>query len=307
MKNIFLLLSLFIIISSCNEGTVIDPIDGSYIRMLPKGTNSFLFKAYKPLVNKPVNIFYHIPAGIDMETALIVMVFHGMSRNADDYRDYWISSADKYGFMIFCPEFTKELYPSDSDSNSQYNFGNMITSGNLNPKEVWTFSIVNPIFDRIKLATGNESESFYMFGHSAGSQFVHRCLTFLPEVKAKKAVAANAGWYTMPDFDVVYPYGLEASFLHSDSLPQLFEREIIVLLGTADTLRTPSLRQSALADDQGLNRFERGLYYFNLSSSYASENGLVFNWSIMDVPDVGHTGSAMSVAAANFLFGEIGK
>lgn len=301
MKYIFLLLSL-IIISSCNEGIVNDPIDGSYIRMLPKGTNSFLFKAYKPLVDKPVNIFYHIPVAIDMETAPIVMVFHGMSRNADDYRDYWISSADKYGFMIFCPEFTKELYPS-----GQYNYGNMITSGNLNPKEVWSFSIVNPIFDRIKLATANESESFYMFGHSAGSQFVHRCLTFLPEVKAKKAVTANAGWYTMPDFDVVYPYGLEGSFLHSDSLPQLFEREIIVLLGTADTLRTSSLRQTALADDQGLNRFERGHYYFNWSSSYASENELVFNWSIMDVPDVGHTGSAMSVAAANYFFEEIGK
>lgn len=302
MKYIFLLLSL-IIISSCSEETVIEPIDGSYIRMLPKGTNSFLFKAHESLVDKPVKIFYHIPAGIDMETAPIVMVFHGMSRNADDYRDYWISSADKYRFMIFCPEFTKELYPS----SSQYNYGNMITSGNLNLKEVWTFSIVNPIFDRIKMATANESESFYMFGHSAGSQFVHRCLTFLPEVKAKIAVAANAGWYTMPDFDVIYPYGLEASFLDSDSLPQFFERELIVLLGTADTLRTSSLRQTALADDQGLNRFERGHYYFNWSSSYASENGFVFNWSIMDVPDVGHSGSAMSVAAANFLFGEIGK
>lgn len=303
MKYIFLLLSL-IIISSCSEETVIEPIDGSYVRMLPKGTNSFLFKAHESLVNKPVKIFYHIPTGIDMVTAPIVMVFHGMSRNADDYRDYWISSADKYGFMIFCPEFTKELYPSDSDSNNQYNLGNMITSGNLNPKEVWTFTIVNPIFDRIKLATANESESFYMFGHSAGSQFVHRCLTFLPEVKVKKAVTANAGWYTMPDFDVVYPYGLEASFLHSDSLPQLFEREIIVLLGTADTLRTSSLRQSALADDQGVNRFERGHYYFNWSSSYASENGLVFNWSIIDVPNVGHSGSAMSVAAANYFFEE---
>lgn len=306
MKYIFLLLSL-IIISSCSEETVIDTIDESYIRLLPKGTNSFLFKAHESFVDKPVKIFYHIPTGIDMETAPIVMVFHGMSRNADDYRDYWISSADKYGFMIFCPEFTKELYPSDSDSNNQYNLGNMITSGNLNPKEVWTFTIINPIFDRIKLATANESESFYMFGHSAGSQFVHRCLTFLPEVKAKKAVTANAGWYTMPDFDVVYPYGLEGSFLHSDSLPQLFEREIIVLLGTADTLRTSSLRQSALADDQGLNRFERGHYYFSWSSSYASENGLVFNWSVIDVPDVGHSGSAMSVAAANYFFEEIGK
>ncbi len=306
MNKIFLLLSL-IVISSCNKGPVNNTNAGSYIRMLPEGTNSFIFTAYKPLADKPVNIYYHIPEGVDMKTAPIVLVFHGMSRNADDYRDYWISSADKYGFMIFCPEFTKELYPSDSDSNSQYNFGNMITDGNLNPKEVWTYSIVNPIFDRIKLATANTSESFYMFGHSAGSQFVHRCLTFLPGVNAKLAVAANAGWYTMPDFNVVYPYGLDDSYLQSDSLSQFFEREIVVLLGTADTLRTSSLRQSEPADAQGLNRFERGQYYYSWSSAYASDNGLVFGWSLEEVPDVGHSGNAMSVAAANYLFGSTTK
>lgn len=300
-----LIITLTILLASCkNDNSGDDSIDTSKIKMLEKGTSSFVFKAYKPLEDKPVNIYYHIPEAVDMETAPVVMVFHGMSRNADDYRDYWISSAEKYGFMIFCPEFTKELFPSDSDSDNQYNLGRMITSGVLNPKDEWTFSIVNPIFDRIKLATGNTSESFYMFGHSAGSQFVHRSLTFMPEIKAEIAVAANAGWYTMPDTTVIYPYGLKDSYIESENIPLLLERKVIVLLGTADTLRTSSLRQSELADEQGLTRFERGHFYYNWASAYASDKDLDFGWSLIEVPDVDHSGSRMSVAAADYLFGQ---
>lgn len=301
LKRTFFLVFI-ILIASCKEKSGKDPDIGSYINMLKAGTGSFSFNSYEPLSEKPVNIHYHIPAGANMNTAPVVMVFHGMSRNADDYRDYWISSADKYGFMIFCPEFTDELYPS-----SEYTRGNVITSGILNPKEVWTFSIVNPIFDRIKLATGNESESFYMFGHSAGAQFVHRCLTFMPETKAKKAISANAGWYTMPDYSVSFPYGLKDSFLETDSLPALFARDLIVLLGCADTLRTSSLRQTVEADTQGRNRYERGHNYFEWSSNYSESNSIVFEWEVIDVPDVGHTGSAMSLAAAENLFGNTGK
>jgi len=303
LKKIFFLLCI-LFIASCKEDPGTNTDNGQHIKMLPEGTGSFRFTAYKPLEDKPVNIYYHIPLGLDMTTAPIVMVFHGMSRNADDYRDYWVGSANKYGFMIFSPEFTKELYPTDSDSNSHYNLGNMITNGELNPEDIWTYSIVNPIFDRIKLATGSVNEQFYMFGHSAGSQFVQRCLTFKPDLKTKKAIAANAGWYTMPDSEIEYPYGLKNSYMSGDRLPELFSKDIVVLLGTADTLRTSSLRQTSQADAQGLNRYERGNYYYNWALDYAGDNGLTFGWTLKEVPDVGHSGSAMSVAAANYLFGE---
>ncbi len=302
MKKTVLLLSIILLAACKNDNG--DPNNEPTVKMLQPGTNFFRFDTYKPLADKPVNIYYHIPEGIDLKTAPVVMVFHGMSRNADDYRDYWISSAGKYGFMIFCPEFSEELYPSYSDSNSHYNLGNMITDYTLNPKEVWTYSIINPIFDRIKLATGNVSESFYMFGHSAGAQFVHRSLTFLPEIKAKQAVAANAGWYTMPDTAAIYPYGLADSYVDNANIPLLLERELVVLLGTADTLRTSSLRQNEFTDAQGLTRFARGHYFYNWSSSYTDKNGLEFSWSIIEVPGIGHSGSAMSVAAADFLFGD---
>jgi pimeloyl-ACP methyl ester carboxylesterase len=301
MKNIFLLLALAFVVS-CKPN--VDPIDNSYIKLLEEGTGFIKFAKYEPFADKPVDIFYHIPEGIDMTTAPIVLVFHGMSRNADDYRDYWISSAEKYNLMIFAPEFTDELYPSVSDANSLYNFGNMITYGQLNPREEWTFSMVNPIFDFIRLITASENEKFYMFGHSAGAQFVQRCITFMPEVKTEVAVAANAGWYTVPDYDVDYPYGLKNSFLPADSLPKVFDRNVVILLGTADTLRTSNLRQSEEADLQGLTRYERGHYYFEESMEYAGENGLTFRWTTTDVPDIGHSGSGMSVAAANLLFGD---
>jgi hypothetical protein len=51
-----------------------------------------------------------------------------------------------------------------------------------------------------------------MYGHSAGAQFVHRYLQFYDSPKVKKAVAANAGWYTFPNEAINYPYGIKSLF-----------------------------------------------------------------------------------------------
>jgi len=50
---------------------------------------------------------------------------------------------------------------------------------------------------------------FSMFGHSAGAQFVHRYITFMPQGHLRAAVAANSGWYTLPDQTLKLPYGLK--------------------------------------------------------------------------------------------------
>ena len=45
-------------------------------------------------------------------------------------------------------------------------------------------------FVTVKAATGNRSERYHLYGHSAGAQFVHRFLYFMPDARVAKAVAA---------------------------------------------------------------------------------------------------------------------
>ena len=33
------------------------------------------------------------------------MSFHGSGRNADDYRDYWVSMSDEHKFIVLAPKF----------------------------------------------------------------------------------------------------------------------------------------------------------------------------------------------------------
>ena len=63
----------------------------------------------------------------------------------------------------------------------------------------------------------------------------------------------------MPDFGVRYPYGLAESGVTDDVLAGYFARDLVVLLGDADTVREDDdLRKSPEAELQGPQRFDRG-------------------------------------------------
>lgn len=57
----------------------------------------------------------------------------------------------------------------------------------------YSFMVVAPLFDAIKIATGNESSTYLIYGHSEGGQVVQHLVLFLPDARNAKAVAANPG------------------------------------------------------------------------------------------------------------------
>ena len=73
-------------------------------------------------------------------------------------------------------------------------------------RKKWTFSAIEHIFDDIRARTGSSCEKYSIFGHSAGSQFVHRMVLFRNDLRIEYAVAANAGSYTLPSFETKFPY-----------------------------------------------------------------------------------------------------
>ena len=261
-------------------------------------TGSFTYTPNGPLSDQPVDVYYNIPPG-DITTMPILFSFHGAGRNAVDYRDYWINMSNTNGFIVIAPEFSTDFYPGLGDDylmGNVFDDGDNPTSESRNPENEWTFSIIEPLFDYIKADISGNQMSYRAWGHSGGSQFLHRFLFFKPNSRLEVAVCSNAGWYTVPEVGVSFPYGIDNSELPESNITHAFETKLIVHLGESDTNQNSSgLRHNTVVDNQqGLNRFVRGNYFFNTSEAEAEDMDVTFNWEIDTVPNVGHNAQQMA-------------
>jgi hypothetical protein len=236
----------------------------------------------------------------------ILFVFHGTNRSASSYLNAWIPLARTRKFVVITPEFTDELYPSNGDSNDYYNLGGVIVNKVIQPEENWTFSIIEPIFDFVRSDIGSRQRVYDIYGHSAGSQFVHRFLLFKEESRVRRAVAANAGWYTIPDDNIDFPYGLKNSPQKQKGLQVFFAKEAYILLGTADTDPNDSdLRKTKEALLQGPHRYARGYYFMNELKKISAKEKFTLNWKIVEVEGARHSNGQMAPAAADILYKDI--
>tara|TARA_B100001057_G_scaffold410901_1_gene426241 strand:+ start:12266 stop:13234 length:969 start_codon:yes stop_codon:yes gene_type:complete len=271
-------------------------------------TGVFSFSPTGPLSNKNLDIYFHIPEG-DMKSLPILFSFHGGSRNANDYRDDWISMANQNNFMVFAPEFNSDNFPT----GDMYNLANIFLDGDnpsaesYNSPENWTFSIIDQLFEFIKSEVDGNQESYNAWGHSAGAQFLHRFILYLPNSKLNTAVCSNAGWYTVPETGVSFPYGLNGSRLESVNLRDAFSKKVYIHLGEEDNNpNSSSLRHNDVVDNQqGRNRLVRGRYFFQKSKEKAESLDTEFNWvKTPEVPNVGHDHTAMALDALQFILQE---
>lgn len=248
---------------------------------------------------KTVEIFYHIPAG-DVRSMPVQVVMHGMNRNGDKYRDHWIPLSDQYGFIILAPKFSEEEFPETA-----YQQGNVVDeTGKFQSRDAMTYPIVGEVFHFFRDHSLSRAKKYNIYGHSAGSQFVHRYLLFGDSPDVDKAVAANAGWYTFPTDTTGYPYGIGNGPAEAGTdIRAFYGKQLIVLLGDADTLRSSSLRQTPEADAQGLTRLERGETFFAFCQADAARRGIPFNWEKAYVPGAGHSDAKMAPEAARLLYG----
>lgn len=270
-------------------------------------TGSFTYIPQSPLNNKSIEVFYHITAG-DVTKMPILFSFHGVNRNADDYRDYWISMANNNQFMVFAPKFSDDDFPT----GDQYNLANIFDDGDnpssatFNQKAAWTFSTIDPIFETIKTAVSGTQEKYNAWGHSAGAQFLQRFVLYLPDSKLDVAICSNAGWYTVPESTVNFPYGIKNGQLPNTDLTKAFSKKLIVHLGQNDTNPNAGLRRNTIVDEQqGTNRLVRGRYYFNTAQTTALNMGATFNWQKHEVSGVGHDPQLMANDALQYLLSSL--
>ena len=296
------LLSLMLLgcVSTPRHEAVSAPVEG-----LPVGSGAFL----ADVSGRQIEVFTYRATNHAPDSP-VILVLAGGGRNGDDYRDAWIASAERYGLLVLAPAFDETQFPGPIP----YNLAGMIEadadaatlrSVTLTSPERWLFRDIEAVFDQAVARTGSQRSTYDIFGHSAGAQIIHRMVLFSPDMRARVAVAANAGWYTMPTADAGFPYGLGGlppAVLRHDA----FQRPLVLLLGELDNADETrgELRSTPETDSQGAHRLARGRRFHQLGQVQAERSGVPFDWRLTIVPGVGHDYRRMSEAAAAYLYGE---
>jgi poly(3-hydroxybutyrate) depolymerase len=238
-----------------------------------------------------LTVFAVEPEGLAPD-APVVIVMHGVKRNADDYRDNWVDLANTYGFRIYAPMFDQASFPGAD----YYNLGGVGTDA------VSAYDAIEPMFDFVISHRGVTAGHYTIFGHSAGSQFVHRFVCFADPARMDLAITANAGWYTMPTDEAAWPYGLGGIDTADCNVSSWLARPMLVLLGDRDVdPMDPNLRRTPEALAQGQTRFERGHRFYDLASRVAEALDVEFGWTKQVVPGVAHDNRGMALAAADVI------
>ena len=239
----------------------------------------------------PINVYFIEPPANILADAPVVIVLHGVNRNADDYAANWRDLARTHGLRIYAPEFSVRAFPGAA----LYNLGGVGTDG------PFAYSAIEPLFSAIT-ARGGVADGYYLFSHSAGAQFVHRALLFEELPRLNTAISANAGWYTLPDLQTPWPYGLQGTPADQDSLRRWVGQPLVLLLGDQDTDPDhPNLRRTPEAAFQGPHRYARGVFFMRAARDSAQALDVRFAWTAYTVPGVAHDNAGMAQAAAHLI------
>jgi len=250
----------------------------------------------------PVNVFTYRPKSFTANSPIWVVI-HGQKRNvaehsAFDYYDVWAPLAEKAGALLLVPEFVEQSWPT----SWQFQFGNVMTKS-LKPVP-WDdsgFAVVEKAFHRAVAMSGSQRQRFSIFGHGGGAQWVQRYVLHSGGRYIERAVAANPGWYMLPDDEFTYPYGLKGTSITPATLRGAFATDFVLLLGQGDVQTGGVIRNNQETRAQGKTRFERGHFYFNRAASDAKRVGAKFAWHLREVPGAGHDDADMAPPAAELL------
>ena len=178
----------------------------------------------------------------------IMVLVHGISRNAEAQVDAFADMAQRRGVVLVAPLFGRDHHP-----RYQRIFSSRAGVG--------ADRVLIRIIEDVAGRTGADGSRVRLFGFSGGAQFAHRFALLHPERVARLDLG-SAGWYTFPDPDEPFPWGLRASRAMAGAdmdLPGFLEIPVRVFVGERDTIRDASLNRSLRIDRrQGVNRLERG-------------------------------------------------
>lgn len=302
------------LLAACLVATALNTAQGQGANdiQIANGSGSFMIAGGKGREEKAITVFYHKPAKFSSASKVLI-VLPGAGRNANDYRDAWVSAAEKYNVLILSPSYSEDNYPDFWS----YNLANMITDVQVNQAaqpaisfkvnsdaDKWIFADFDRLFLQVKEKLGTSQSTYDMFGHSAGGQLIHRFALFHSKSLANRMLAANSGWYTVPTFGDEFPYGLANGVSTREQIAIAFATNLVIFLGGEDDENETrgDLVRTAEVDVQGISRLARGKYFYSKAVETANELGAPLKWKLEIIPGVGHDYRRMSEAAAEYLY-----
>jgi dienelactone hydrolase len=238
-----------------------------------------------------LRVFTYRPSGCAVSG--ILLVFHGVGRNADGYRDHAEVLGRQLCLIVIAPLFDKARFPT-----WRYQRGGIVHDGAVQPEAGWTVAMVPKLIAWARAQENAPAMPYALIGHSAGGQFLSRAAAFVP-LQATRIVIANPSTWVMPTLDVRAPYGMGGVYEGAQAetaLRRYLAAPVTVLLGQDDT-GSHELADSAEAVAQGPTRLARGQNAYRQAEAMARAHDWAFGWKLALVPGVGHSAARMFASA----------
>jgi dienelactone hydrolase len=239
-----------------------------------------------------LTVFTYRPLGCAEPSLLFV--FHGNGRTAERYRDHALPLAESACFLVFAPLFDKERF-----SNARYHRGGLVDGGEVRPRPAWTTELIDDLIAWARTREGRPDAPFYLFGHSAGGQFLSRVAAFALPADAERIVVANPSSYIVPSLEEAAPYGFGGVFtdeaVAEAQLRAYLALPLTIYIGDDDT-GDKDLLDNEPARRQGRHRRERGERVYAAAAALAQAQGWPFGWNKVYATGVGHSARGMLAA-----------
>jgi hypothetical protein len=238
-----------------------------------------------------LEVFTFRPDGCAISGALLV--FHGLDRNADTYRDDAVPLGQSACMIVVAPLFDAARFPT-----WRYQRGGIVHDGAVQPQESWSVNLVPRVVAWIRREEGRADLPYTLLGHSAGGQFLSRVVAFGDD-QARRSVIANPSTWVVPSLDTPAPYGFGGVYGPDQgeaALRRYLAARVTVLLGQNDT-GSHNLSTTEQAEEQGATRLARGEAVFHQAETVAHQRGWTFNWQLAIVPGTGHDARRMFASA----------
>jgi pimeloyl-ACP methyl ester carboxylesterase len=246
-----------------------------------------------------LDYFAYVPTQGQRNDRVFISV-HGISRNAEQHLSGFAALAEIYGAVMLAPLFPLASYPAYQRLGTAVHQQRADQAFDQMMQDASGWLGISPM-------------PMHVFGFSGGGQFTHRYAMFYPGRVARMVLGAP-GWYTFPDPDRQYPYGLRSAedWPHLKFSPSKFLKiPSMVLVGEEDDLRDEDLNKSRHIDAfQGLNRVERGERWVNAMRALARAYNVPADFRFEHVPNANHAYESylahppFAEQVFSFLFGQ---